>query len=73
MGHFAEQFLHALPNEGHPGGAAHQHHFVDLRRLQPGVLQREAAWADRLFDQIHGQSLELIAGELASVLALAGW
>src|SRR5205823_6260014 len=64
VGLLAEVRLHHLLHFRHAGGSAHQHHFVDLGRIDAGVGHR---LADRLhgpLQQVVHQLLELRARQL---------
>ena len=69
MGNLTEELLDALADQRHPRGSSDQDDFVNVRRLQVGIVERLPAGAERLFDKISGQSLELVSGELPSILA----
>ncbi len=60
----AEELLHDFHDLGHAGHAADQDHFVDLARLQAGILERRLAGLDRALDQIVHQGFQLGAGQL---------
>ena len=59
-----EEFLHHLLHPRDAGGAAHQHHFVNLAGLEPGVFQRLLARPDGALDQVFHQLLQLGPGQL---------
>ncbi len=56
-----------LPHQRHPGGAAHQHHLVDVGRRQAGVGQRLPARPQRAGHERLDEPLELGPRDLAPV------
>ncbi|EGD00055.1 putative NAD-specific glutamate dehydrogenase encoded in antisense gene pair with dnaKJ [Burkholderia sp. TJI49] len=60
----AEELLHLLLHLRHAGLAADQDHVVDVRHLDAGVLDRDAARLDRALDQVLDQRFQLGAGDL---------
>ena len=60
----AEELGHFLDHAGHPGHAADQHDFVDVRDGDAGVFQGGLARLDRPFDQVVAQAFQLGAGQL---------
>ena len=67
-----EQFFDQRANFGNARGAADEHDFVDLFRLQAGIFQRLLAGADGAIDDGLNQLLELFARDLALVALAAG-
>ena len=59
----SEQFLHGFLHLGHAGLATDQDDFVDLGRLQAGILQSRLARADCPLDEIVDQRFKLGAGQ----------
>ena len=55
----AEEGLHRVDDLRHARHAADQDHLGDLARRHAGVLQRGAAWVERLGDQVVDQAFEL--------------
>ncbi len=54
-----EEALDRLDDGGHPGHPPYQHDFVDLARLEPGVLERLGHRVLRLLDEVADEVLEL--------------
>ncbi len=63
----AEQLFDLAANERNTRGAADQHDFVDLRRLQPGIGQRLTTRAECPLDDRRDQRLELDARDAVAV------
>ena len=55
-----EQLFHQLADSRNARGAAHQHDFVDLLRLEAGIFQRLLHRADGAVDDRLDQLLELL-------------
>ncbi|EME69018.1 NAD-specific glutamate dehydrogenase [Paramagnetospirillum caucaseum] len=58
----AEQVTHLAPHQRHAGRAAHQHHALDFRDLDPGVLDHAPADGHGLVHPGKGQGLQFVAG-----------
>ncbi|MGY4597403.1 hypothetical protein ACVWXL_005149 [Bradyrhizobium sp. GM22.5] len=54
-----EQGRDGLLHLGHAGLAANQHDFIDLTRLQTGVLQGSPAWWNGFLDEVVDDRLQL--------------
>ena len=60
----AEELGDFLLHQRHAGLATDQDHVIDLRHIDAGILQRDAARLDGALDQILDQRLQLGAGDL---------
>ncbi len=65
----SHQLLHHAPHQRDVSRAARQHHFVDLSRIKPCILQRRSHWTDHALENRLHQALELGPADLPYVKA----
>src|SRR5690349_6519698 len=63
----AEELAHELAHSGNAGGAADQHDFIDLLRLEPGIRKRLLTRANGALQHRSYERFELLARDLALV------